>query len=118
MKKLIGLTILGITLAAPLAAQTLAGTYSVSGTNFDGSPYGGTAKVAITSDTSCAISWVNGDSTSSGICMRSGNVFAAGYQLGDQVGMVIYRIQPDGSLDGLWTISRMDGVGTEVLTPQ
>lgn len=118
MKKLIGLVIVGIMGAAPLAAQTLAGTYRVSGTNFDGSPYGGTAQVVITSDTSCAISWVNGSTTSSGICMRSGNVFAAGYQLGDRVGMVIYRIQPDGSLDGLWTISGMDGAGTEVLTPE
>lgn len=107
-----------VMLAAPVAAQSLSGSYGVAGTNLDGSPYGGSAEVVWTSDTSCEIVWSTGGTTSQGICMRSGNVFAAGYVLGDEIGMVIYQIQSDGVLDGLWTISGTDGAGTEVLTPQ
>lgn len=118
MKRLHIVTLFGVMLATPLAAQSLSGTYSVAGTNLDGSPYGGSAEVVWTSDTSCEIVWTTGSTTSQGICMRSGTVFAAGYVLGDKIGMVIYRIQSGGVLDGLWTVSGTDGAGTEVLTPQ
>lgn len=118
MKRLHIVTLFGVMLATPLAAQSLSGTYSVAGTNLDGSPYGGSAEVVWTSDTSCEIVWTTGGTTSQGICMRSGTVFAAGYVLGDKIGMVIYRIQSGGVLDGLWTVSGTDGAGTEVLTPQ
>lgn len=118
MKVLSFLTLFGIILATPLAAQSLSGTYDVAGTNLDGSPYGGSAEVVWTSDTSCEIVWITGSTTSNGICMLSGDVFTAGYVLGDKIGMVIYRIQSGGVLDGLWTVSGTDGAGTEVLTPQ
>lgn len=99
------------------AAQDIGGTYRVDGTNFDGSAYGGTAKITVTSKNTCRISWNTG-STATGICMRNGSSFSAAYVMGDAMGLVIYRLNSDGSLEGLWTIADEDGVGTEVLTPR
>ena len=47
--------------------------------------------------------------------MRNGNSFAAGYVLGDSIGLVVYEMKNDGSLDAVWTIADHDGVGEEVL---
>jgi hypothetical protein len=49
--------------------------------------------------------------------MRNGNSFAAGYMLGDAIGLVVYKIMADGTLEGLWTIADKGGAGEEVLTP-
>ena len=65
----------------------------------------------------CRIAWDTG-STATGICMRNGSMFSAAYTMGDAVGLVLYRANSDGSLEGLWTIADQDGVGTEVLTPR
>jgi len=102
---------------ATAAAQGLGGSYRVSGKNFDGSSYSGTAEIVVTSSTTCRIRWVTGSTTSQGICMRSGSVFAASYRLGNAVGLVIYEITPNGTLEGTWTIAEKSGVGTETLTP-
>lgn len=91
--------------------------YTVDGTNLDGSKYGGTATITLTSDTTCEIAWTTGPTTSQGICMRNGIALAAGYTLQDRVGLVIYEIKDDGTLEGLWTIAGVNGNGTEVLTP-
>lgn len=104
--------------AAPAAAQDIGGFYEVSGTNFDGSRYSGEAQIRALSDTTCSIAWKTGGQTSEGICMRDGNAFAASYQLGSAIGLVIYRVLPDGSLGGTWTIAGQEGSGTEVLTPR
>jgi hypothetical protein len=98
------------------AAQSFEGRYSVQGTSLDGSPYSGNAEIQLTSDTTCEIRWVMGPDTSTGICMRNGDSFAAGYEMNGRVGLVIYRIMGDGSLNGLWTVAGQPG-GTEVLIP-
>jgi hypothetical protein len=49
--------------------------------------------------------------------MRNESSFVAGYQLGNAIGLVIYDIKADGSLDGVWTIAGRNGAGSEVLTP-
>ena len=103
---------------ASAAAQTVGGLYQVQGTNPDGTLYSGKAEITPTSQTTCRIVWHTGNTTSSGICMRSGSSFAAGYASGETVGLVIYEIQSDGSLDGNWTIADQDGVGQERLIPQ
>jgi hypothetical protein len=111
--------VLGALLAATIttaAAQDVSGSYQVQGTNFDGSPYSGTAEITATSESTCRIEWDTG-SISSGICMVNQNAFAAGYVLGDVVGLVIYEIMPDGSMHGTWTIADSPGVGTETLIP-
>ncbi len=99
-------------------AQNIGGNYAVAGTNLDGSPYNGTAEIRLTSETTCEIYWTTGGSTSSGICMRNGPAFSAGYELNGKVGLVIYQVFDDGHMEGLWTIAGANGLGTENLTPQ
>jgi hypothetical protein len=103
--------------ATPASAQNVGGRYQVIGKNFNGSPYSGTAEITVTSRNTCRIVWVTGSTTSSGICMRNANAFSAGYVLNGKVGLVIYEMKPDGSLDGLWTIADQTGIGTERLVP-
>ena len=102
---------------ASASAQSLPGKYQVAGKNPDGSTYSGTAQIVATSETTCRIVWETGASISEGICMRNGNSFAAGYMLGDAIGLVVYKIMADGTLEGLWTIADKGGAGEEVLTP-
>ncbi len=117
MKKLaIALTMLA-SLALPATAQSIGGRYTVEGTNINGTTYSGEAEITLTSDTTCDIKWVTGPTELNGICMRNDASFAAGYVIGDQVGLVIYKIMPDGTLAGLWTLAGNGGNGTEVLTP-
>ena len=94
------------------------GVYIVQGTNFDGSAYSGSAKISISSETTCRIVWHTGGTDSSGICMRDEDSFAAAYKLGNSVGLMIYKIKDDGSLEGVWTIADKSGSGTETLTPK
>ena len=116
---------LGLILAAALGcacgtafAQDIGGTYTVEGTNLDGSAYAGTATIKLVTDTTCEIEWQTGSTSSVAICSRNDDAFAAAYVLGEAYGLVIYKIQDDGSLEGLWTVQGKSGVGTEVLTPE
>jgi hypothetical protein len=104
-------------LASSASAQNIGGRYQVQGKNFNGTNYSGTAEIVMTANNTCRISWVTGSTTSRGICMRNGSSFAAGYNMGGVVGLVIYEVKPDGSLDGLWTIADQPGMGTERLVP-
>ncbi len=103
--------------AGGASAQDIGGSYSVQGKSFDGAPYSGKAEINATSDVTCEIVWNTGGQISQGICMRQDNAFAASYVMGSAVGMAIYRVMPDGTLNGTWTISGSSGVGTETLTP-
>ena len=109
--------VLAVTIVGAAAAD-VGGNYRVSGKNFDGSNYSGRAEITVTSKTTCRINWYIGSSVWRGICMRNGDAFAASYRLGDAVGLVIYRMNSDGSLEGLWTIADKAGVGSETLTPR
>jgi len=117
MTKLLASISLGFCMIAPASAQSIGGNYTTKGTNLDGSPYSGTVEITLTSETTCNIHWVTGGSTSEGICSRNGDAFAAAYVLGNSIGLVVYKVLEDGTLDGLWTIAGQDGNGTEVLTP-
>ena len=106
-------------LALPLAAAEFReGVYNVEGTNLNGSPYNGTAAVTLLSDTTCQIVWKTGDTESWGHCMKVGDFVSAGYVMGEAIGIIMYRLNEDGSLDGYWTVSGQNGSGTERLTPQ
>lgn len=107
--------LLGVSMAG---AQEIGGRYEVQGTNFDGSAYGGTATIDVTTRNTCRITWDTG-TTSKGICMRNGATFSAAYAFSNGgVGLVIYTVKPNGVLEGLWTIADTDGVGTETLIPK
>lgn len=109
--------LLGV-LPAMAAAQNIGGAYTVNGTNFDGSPYGGEAFIKITSNTTCEIAWKTGGTSSNGFCMRNEDAFAAGYVMGNDIGLIIYKASPDGTLKGVWTIAGKNGAGTEILIPK
>ena len=49
--------------------------------------------------------------------MRNTSTFTAAYRLGNSVGLVIYDIGADGTLDGVWTLADKNGAGAEVLVP-
>jgi hypothetical protein len=117
MKHIIVSAIFSLGLALPAAADGFGGKYAVHGTNPNGSEYSGEAEITLTSDTTCEISWTTGATTSDGICMRNDDSFAAAYKLGDEVGLIIYKVLPDGSLSGLWTLAGQSGNGTETLLP-
>src|SRR5262249_11697450 len=114
---LIGLMMIGA-LPAAATAQEIGGRYTGHGTNFDGAADSGEADIKANSASTCQIVWTTGSTTSNGFCMRNEDAFAAGYVMGKSIGLVIYKMQPDGSLKGLWTITGKDGMGTEVLTPK
>ncbi len=102
--------------SAVAMAQMVGGEYRVHGTNPDGSAYQGTARIMPTSNSTCRITWETGTS-SAGICMMDGKSLAASYVLDRRVGLVLYQLQPDGSLKGVWTMADQPGAGTETLTP-
>lgn len=117
MKKLIVAASLVMLAVAPASAQSIGGKYNVEGTNLDGSAYNGTAEVTLTSDTTCVIHWETNGTAADGICARNDDTFAAAHITSGQIGLIIYKVSEDGTMDGLWTIAGQEGNGTEKLTP-
>jgi opacity protein-like surface antigen len=119
MKKFFATCLFATALTVSAHAENVAigGSYKVEGTNINGTTYSGDATITLTSETTCEIHWTTGTTTSDGICMRNDDSFGVAYQLGDAVGMVIYKVAADGTLNGLWTVAGNGGAGTEVLTP-
>ena len=101
----------------PAAAFDISGKYVAKGTNFDGSTYEGTAEIAKLSNTTCVVVWKIAGREYDGICMKNKDGFAAAYEMDGQVGLLLYRMEADGSLEGTWTITGERGAGTEVLIP-
>ena len=117
MNKLLAALALSIAISSPVLAEGFGGRYTVQGTNPNGSTYGGEAEITLTSETTCEIKWSTGTTESFGICMRNDDSFAAGYKLGEEIGLVIYKVHDDGSLHGLWTLAGKEGNGAEILVP-
>jgi hypothetical protein len=103
---------------AGAAEGSVAGSYDVTGKNPDGSPYTGTAEIRATSKDTCTIAWKLGAEAATGVCLRKGNLLAAGWPFGDKVGVIILEIKDDGSMIGVWTLTNETNAGTEVLTPK
>lgn len=117
MKRILSTGLCLLALALPAAAAGFAGKYKVTGTDMTGKPYAGDARIVLYSDTTCKITWVTGPQTWEGNCMRVDDVFAASFKMGKIVGMAIYKVQGDNSMQGYWTIRGQNGSGTETLTP-
>jgi hypothetical protein len=105
--------------AGPALAQEVV-NFTIEGTNLDGSPYGGTASITWISDSTCTIVWTTGPDSVEGICMRNGIAFAAAYTFPNGAnGLVVYEIVDEPQeLRGIWTVTGLDGYGTEVLKRQ
>ena len=112
----------GIAVSVLLAAsaaqgQDIGGAYALDGRDFNGGAYYGAVEITATSDVTCEIVWMIDGQEAVGICMRQDNAFAASYVMNGQVGMAIYRVLPDGTLEGTWTVAGSNGVGRETLKP-
>jgi hypothetical protein len=119
MLRLATALVLGLACALPASAATLtlASRDDVSGTNTDGSKSSGTATVDVVSDATFTIHWNIAGSTYTGFGMRMNDALAATYTMNGKPGLVIYKVDDSGVLDGLWAIRGENGDGTERLTP-
>ena len=117
MRLFLSLLAFGCVLATPAAAQR-AGTYQVIGSGPDGARYEGTMTLQSTGAQTWRVVWRIAGETSSGVAVSERGVFAVGYVLGRDVGTALYTVQPDGSLDGIWTVGTAGGLGREKLTPR
>lgn len=108
--------LLALLLAPGWAAAQRAGTYALAGSNPDGSPYSGTVELAHGPNATWRITWRIAEQELEGIALEQGGVLAGAYLLGGEPGVVAWRVLPDGTLRGTWTVD--GGVGTETLTPK
>jgi hypothetical protein len=104
-------------IAAPAAAQR-PGLYDVSGTNLDGTPYTGVAQIRTAGLSSFIIAWRIGNQVVEGVGFASGRTIAVAYGLAQRPGVGIYTLNPDGSLDGEWTIVGAPANARERLVPR
>lgn len=80
----------------------LEGTYSVDGRNTDGSRYSGRVFVTVQGDMA-HFRWEIGSQTYRGQGTLNGNVLTIDWGSKDPV---VYQVNPDGSLDGVWAGGR------------
>ena len=95
----------------------IAGDYSVTGTNEDGSPYKGALKVIKHGDV-YQFRWDAGKQYD-GIGVPNGNVVAVAFTEGSDgkgCGVVSYQLLSNGTLDGKWGYWGRDEMGTETAT--
>jgi hypothetical protein len=90
----------------------LAGVYDLSEPGYTTGAYSGTLSIAAAGPIYQLSLNINGTS-STGTGIRQGDTLAAVYGAGEQCGLIVYRMQPDGVLDGRWTVYGATDVGTE-----
>ncbi|MGG5809929.1 hypothetical protein [Falsiroseomonas sp. CW058] len=117
MRRLVLAAGLAATLAMPAAAQR-AGVYDVTGTNLDGTAYTGIAQIRPAGLSSFLIVWRMGNQLVEGVGFASGRTIAVAYGLAQRPGIGIYTLNPDGSMDGEWTIVGAPGNARERLVPR
>jgi hypothetical protein len=113
----LALTLAMLLLATPALAQR-DGVYEVSGTNLDGSAYTGLAQIRAVGLNSFNIVWRLGNDLVEGVGMASGRTIAVTYGQAQRPGMGIYTLNPDGSMDGEWTIIGAPAIGRERMVPR
>ncbi|MCK8783999.1 hypothetical protein M0638_06345 [Roseomonas sp. NAR14] len=110
---------LGVLAGLPGQAEAQrAGRYEVTGTNPDGSAYGGVLVMQPTGTGAWRVVWQVGGEPIEGIGLSNGSSFAAAYQVEGRAGLVLYQVQGNGILTGQWSISGLGAIGTETLTPR
>jgi hypothetical protein len=98
------LAFLAIAMAARADPLTLHSTYDVAGTNPDGSKYAGKAAIKVISEASFTIKWTIGGTLYDGFGMRNDDALAATYTIDGKPGLVIYKVDADGVLHGVWVV--------------
>ncbi|MGG5886302.1 hypothetical protein ACLF3G_04115 [Falsiroseomonas sp. HC035] len=104
-------------LAFPASAQQ-AGLYDVTGTNLDGTSYTGVAQIQQVGLSSFTILWRIGNQAVEGVGFASGRTIAVAYGLSRRPGIGIYTLNPDGSMEGEWTIIGAPANARERLVPR
>ena len=113
----LALPLVAALLPSPAAAQR-AGIYDVSGTNLDGTPYTGQAQIRGLGLASFVILWRIGNQVVEGVGFASGRTIAVAYGLSQRPGIGIYTLNPDGSMEGEWTIVGAPAIARERLVPR
>lgn len=108
---------LSLALATPALAQR-DGLYDVTGTNLDGTPYTGQAQIQAAGLASFIILWRMGNQVVEGVGFASGRTVAVAYGLAQRPGIGIYTLNPDGSLEGEWTVIGAPAIARERLVPR
>ena len=114
----IGFLILSMTVVFG-QTRDIEGLYRVTGTNPGGvGDYRGEVAVARTGDV-YQIAWRFGGDQHIGTGIRSNGQLSVVYQPEGQIaGIAVYRIEPNGTLQGIWTTLGGQTLGTEEWTPQ
>lgn len=100
------------------SAPDIAGSYSVNGTNEDGSPYKGELEIIKHGDV-YQFRW-NAGKQYDGVGVENGKVVAVAFTEGTNgkgCGVVSYQVLGDGVLDGKWGYWGTDESGMEKATP-
>ena len=97
------------------AAGDIGGHYRMEGTSTTGAAYTGVADIAMTSASTCRITFSDGFA---GICLVKDTTFAVAYIVHGKAGLTVYEICSDGSLQG-FNIDDYHGggIGKEKLSP-
>ncbi len=99
---------------ANAAGSGLAGNYRIHGQNPDGRPYEGALHIEQKGDV-YDVTW-DSASTTHGVGVLAGNQLVVGY--GDAAcGVIAYRREGAGTLDGVWAMSSSGAAGSEIATP-
>lgn len=106
-------------------AVGLPSNYTVSGTNPDASTYEGSMTLTIGTDPNAYLfQQIFNDDTGTvqfdGAATLLSNVLGAAYSSTDDCGVIIYDVNADGTLTGIWTdtvVGINTNLGTEILTP-
>ncbi|MFI0849308.1 hypothetical protein [Mesorhizobium sp. IMUNJ 23232] len=96
-------------------AADITGHYRMEGVDTKGNSYSGSADISMSSESNCRIKFSDGFG---GICLVSGDQLAVAYDVHGKLGLSLYEIGSDGSLDGTFIDDyHGGGVGREKLTP-
>lgn len=101
----------GALLPKSAQAASIAGNYSVTGTNPNGTSYRGSVVIQADGGNRYSFFWRIGSQTFSGNGVLTGNRITVNW---GQPSPVIYQVGGDGVLRGTWS----NGQATEMLTPQ
>ena len=120
MLKAFLLAIVGVIgLSGASFAQSVAGSYYMSGTGSKGQNYGGQVDIRMLTDETCEIVWTYGTAGSySSTCMVNRNVLTATYKVGDRPALIIFHVLEDGTMVGRWSVIGYKISGNEFLTPR
>ncbi|WP_206030094.1 hypothetical protein [Roseomonas sp. AR75] len=111
------LALTALLFASPALAQR-DGLYNVTGVNLDGTDYTGVAQIRSVGINSFNILWRIGNQIVEGVGMASGRTVTVAYGMAQRPGMGIYTLNPDGSMEGEWTIIGAPSIGRERLVPR